>query len=804
MDLWKQAPQATIPIGRGENDGRRLVISLTDNGVPFRLEEGYYAVFAATKPDGTVIYDDCAMVGGQIVYDISEQAAAVAGVYRATVEIWQADGVQTTIVATPCITVVVRELAYDRNVVASSNTFKALESFLTSFESVKAGLVADIETLMKYFAWLWEEGDGGESIRSIAEDVTDSRLSAHNASTGAHPFITEAMLDLYARLSSLDARLKTYAAEGHLHDDLYVKKGEAVDGVPSYVVDEGKAVAGKVTAVRDAYSFVFGAISDLHTNGTAAYSADSILHAGMGLHEIHKRTRLDAVLNFGDVIVTDLEGAYAEGFPFVRSCLDDMTRGVPYIQMQGNHDEYDSAYTEAEEKQKYFAHIGANNTGVVTDWTNRHRNYGYRDFEDEKMRVVYLNSVDLSTIETTDSTLGGNDCYISGAQFKWFIETALDFSGKSDAENWSFVVCCHHPLNWYGVTMPKLLAVLKAYRDKASGSVVADGITTSYDFTGAKAMLVAHFHGHLHNFRAETLDGVPTITIPNACFGRNNEYGQNESQKEKWGDADANGTQRIFNKVSDSADDTSFNVIVVDRTNEVVHCINYGAGIDRVVSYGAAPKVYRSITNTLSNVTTSNSASSVEDGASYSATLTASEDYSMTGGTVSVKMGGVDITATAYSGGVINIASVTGDVVITATAVAVPTGPNNLIDTVGYTDGVRLSTSSGGESSETGHVTTGFIPIAQDDVIRTKGVDFNFVSNVNKSAYVIYQSDKSTKVTSNNIKPLTGNVTITLDSDGNITYANFGASVPSGGGYLRICGKGVGANLIVTKNEEIV
>lgn len=576
---------------------------------------------------------------------------------------------------------------------------------------------------------------------------------------------------------------------------------------PDYVRNEAAQVADKVVSVRDAYSFVFGAISDLHTNGTAEYSADSILHAGMGLHEIHKRTRLDAVINFGDIVWGNLSGDDIEGFPYVRACLAGVTCGVPYIQMQGNHDEYDSEYTEAEERQKYFAHVGANNAGAVTDWANRHRNYGYRDFEDERMRVIYLNSVDLSTVEVADlptNTYGtDNDCYISGAQLKWLAEKALDFSGKEDAESWSFIVCCHHPLNWTGVQMGKLLSILKAYRNKSSGSVTEDGVTVSYNFTDAKAMLVAHFHGHLHNFRAETMEGVPTITIPNACFGRNNEYGSNDAQKAKWGDADASGNQRFFSKTADSAEDTAFDVIVIDRTNEVIRCFNYGAGIDRVIPYGVAAKVYHGITNTLSNVSTSNSASSVEDGASYSATLTAKDGYTMEGGTVKVTMGGADVTASAYSGGKVSIASVTGDVVITATAVAVPTGPENLIDTVGYKDGVRLSTSSGGESTEAGHVTTGFIPITGDDVIRTSGVDFNFVSGSNKSAYVIYQSDKSTKVTSNNIKPLTGNVTITLDSSGNITYANFGASVPSGGGYLRICGKGSGANLVVTKNEEI-
>ncbi len=60
-------------------------------------------------------------------------------------------------------------------------------------------------------------------------------------------------------------------------------------------------------------------------------------------------------------------------------------------------------------------------------------------------------------------------------------------------------------------------------------------------------------------------------------------------------------------------------------------------------------------------------------GKPYTDTLTAKTGYTLDGGTVSITMGGVDITATAYNAatGEIYIENVTGDIVITATAVAV-------------------------------------------------------------------------------------------------------------------------------------
>lgn len=72
------------------------------------------------------------------------------------------------------------------------------------------------------------------------------------------------------------------------------------------------------------------------------------------------------------------------------------------------------------------------------------------------------------------------------------------------------------------------------------------------------------------------------------------------------------------------------------------------------------------ITADLVNVTSSNSATSITEGESYTATLTAADGYALD--TVTVTMGGVDVTADVYADGVISISSATGNVKITASA----------------------------------------------------------------------------------------------------------------------------------------
>lgn len=76
------------------------------------------------------------------------------------------------------------------------------------------------------------------------------------------------------------------------------------------------------------------------------------------------------------------------------------------------------------------------------------------------------------------------------------------------------------------------------------------------------------------------------------------------------------------------------------------------------------------ITNNLTNVSTSNSANSIAEGSSYEAKLSVSTGYNI--GNVNITMGGVDITSTCYNNKTITISSVTGNIVITAEAVESP------------------------------------------------------------------------------------------------------------------------------------
>lgn len=96
--------------------------------------------------------------------------------------------------------------------------------------------------------------------------------------------------------------------------------------------------------------------------------------------------------------------------------------------------------------------------------------------------------------------------------------------------------------------------------------------------------------------------------------------------------------------------------------------ISTDSGLTATVSVSVALPQLFTVTNDLTGCTSSNDATSIYEGESYSATLTLATDYTFS--SVSITMGNTDITSTAWdsSTGEISIASVTGNIVITAVA----------------------------------------------------------------------------------------------------------------------------------------
>ena len=578
--------------------------------------------------------------------------------------------------------------------------------------------------------------------------------------------------------------------------------------IPTYVKDEALSVAEKVKNVQNANTLTFFVISDPHhcasqSDGWAAQTNESNLHAMMGAKILAYALDADfSVCNgdftFGNSATT--ADQIKEQVGEIKSWFGEAFRGIPQFFTVGNHDT--GEYNQLVGAEYCMSEIMGASDATAFGSENIGKPY-YYDLTDKKVRVICLN--------TCEGEMHGSDVYaISDGQLEWFANTLKDVGGKSDASAWGIIVIGHYPLDLGGARF--LSDVLYQYIQ--GGTYTRNSV--SVNFAGSNgATFIGNFHGHTHCLKSDKLHyynngTTPTaydakrLATPAASFYRNNEY-----TSAVYGVVF--GEDTTYNKTADTGDDTAFCVNVVDPVEQVIYSICYGAGYDRTISYGAT--VYRSITNSLTHVTSNNAVISVEDGAAYTATLTAEGGYTL--GEVTVTMGGTDITSTAYNAdtGVISIAAVTGDVVITANATKAVSYHNlvtTAVDSSGasapYTDGKALS-SSGATSDMNGFVTTGFIPFdgGANHVYRIGGEGIAWNTYGCRIAW--YTANYSLKGSPTNYDKIGVSIYYpTKVEDANAAAAfstDINVSPPQGAAYFRVSAKGSGEKLIITLDEPI-
>lgn len=579
--------------------------------------------------------------------------------------------------------------------------------------------------------------------------------------------------------------------------------------IPRYVKAEALAVAEKVKAVLQNDSIVFLTIADFHHAGPQVDGWQTNINAG-DLHACqalkvlsYSLPQIDFACMLGDVTFGNAKTTTAmmqQQFDQINGWLGEAWKNIPQFRTVGNHDT--GEYSTLVGAQFLRNNITKYNAGAV--YGSEEYGYCYRDFAEKKLRVICLNTCEGETIS------GNNAAYCcSPEQLLWFAQTLHAVGSKADAAQWGIIVLGHYPLDLGGAYPAG--NIVKAY--VAGESTVQNGVTVNFSGHNA-AKLVMNVHGHNHCFQYGKLHSVANgqgtefdawrMCTPNACFYRNNS-GVVTMNGISFGDP------APYDKTAGTGKDTAFNVNVINPSEQVVYSFCYGAGIDRTIGYAAT--IYRSITNSLIHVTSSNAAVSAEDGAAYTATLTAEKGYTM--GTVVVKMGGTDITATAYNAdtGVISIAAVTGDVVITAKATKevsyhnlVPTAVDSSGVSAPYTDGKMLS-SSGVVSDNPSFVTTGFIPFdgGASHTYRIGGEGIKWNEYGSRIAW--YKADFSLKgsvVKHDQLGKSQYFPTKIDDPNAAVAFTtDINVAPPQGAAYFRVSAKGSGANLIVTLDEPI-
>lgn len=195
-------------------------------------------------------------------------------------------------------------------------------------------------------------------------------------------------------------------------------------------------------------------------------------------------------------------------------------------------------------------------------------------------------------------------------------------------------------------------------------------------------------------------------------------------------------------------------------------------------------------------------------GQSYVAEIIADAGFTMDGATITITMGGIDMS-NYYSNGKIAIPNVTGNITITATAVA-SAPATNILDEYGYFNNTRYSLSSGHPDkkvSENGFCATGLIPITKGDTVRLKGFDFS-----STSVFIFFDSAQNYLFGNNSLRTgqsgttansgqTVGNMSVSNNNIATYTYTDNAEATIAYVGISAMCTDG--ANAFATLNEDL-
>lgn len=192
--------------------------------------------------------------------------------------------------------------------------------------------------------------------------------------------------------------------------------------------------------------------------------------------------------------------------------------------------------------------------------------------------------------------------------------------------------------------------------------------------------------------------------------------------------------------------DEDNNIIVQGDLTDGTYSVKYELADGSTVDIGNLvldTNTYWSVTKNLTNCVLDNSATKVVAGGSYSAKVTANDGYELS--TVTVTMGG---SAVSVSGGSISIASVTGDIVITAVATeAAEPEPEPVTENITLTKDMAIVVGTGADRANTGgycatpHIDVSTIP--KPCTLHFTGARWTF-TNASDTGYIrFYIADKS-------------------------------------------------------------
>jgi hypothetical protein len=356
-----------------------------------------------------------------------------------------------------------------------------------------------------------------------------------------------------------------------------------------YLEDSLKAMYQKVVDLQTLTSKSIGFISDTHyiKDGTGFYG----MNGRRTLYNFAKFSQmglLDLSVHGGDMVNGETMD-YKNELNEVLQVFNTV-KGTKCI-LQGNHDyggnvnhqsSTPNIANELTPLQWYNRMIRPFKNDFVYDPANPTGGYFYKDFDDVKLRVIFLNTADVPNTADANGVPTYDKLMVHGirnAQLNWLANVALNFTTKSSPTGWNVITFSHVPLansstDYNTACNNGVIAhrIIKTFKNGTSYSPVATtgdwGFNVSTNFSsGNGGNHVCHVSGHVHkdaNFVYDTLNYMTVLLGATA-------------------DLSTGKTTDIRPRTPNTVLEDSWSVLTVDTATRKLFVTRFGQGDDNIV-----------------------------------------------------------------------------------------------------------------------------------------------------------------------------------------------------------------------------
>lgn len=351
-----------------------------------------------------------------------------------------------------------------------------------------------------------------------------------------------------------------------------------------YLKTEVTDIKAKLNIINAQNKCNLAFITDIHAYTLLMAKMDvekAIKNSVYVLNEINRDYKIHSYINNGDMITS---GGKKETVlnKFKDICSYYKNAEMQVLMIKGNHDDNGYGNEERPTHVLYDTERHQNSVGVfynqntIYDINNAEKSYYYYDIAAYKIRVICINTCDFNLDYVNNAWVASfGTSGISNSQLN-FVANALTFS---EAE-WSVIVVGHHCLRRTinmgttnsGINTENngdvLWNILKAYKNKTAYSSKASdkgfynhNVSVNYS-NNMSNDLICCLSGHTHSDNIDMVDNIRLISV------------------------DSGSTERGDGvRIANTANETSIDIITIDKSTKKIYTTRYGYGVDREITY---------------------------------------------------------------------------------------------------------------------------------------------------------------------------------------------------------------------------